>query len=308
MTTDSRTYLDPEVIQRVAGLELKARMIVEGYVSGLHRSPFRGFSVEFAEHREYVPGDDMRFLDWKVYGKTDRLYIKRYEEETNLEAHLVVDASASMAYTSSKGSGEGDQSHSKFDYACWSAAALAYLVTKQQDAAGLVLFDETVRKAMQAQSNRAHLRNMITELEAATPAQGTGIARALGEAGEAIRRRGLVILFSDLMDDSDEILRGLKQIRHRGHEVLLFHTLAHDEVTFPFERLTRFEGMEEIAHLVADPVSLRTAYLAEVKAFRRRLRRVCLANRIDLVEMDTADSLGVVLSAYLAKRAAVRKR
>jgi uncharacterized protein (DUF58 family) len=294
--------LDPEVIEKVSGLELKARLIVEGFISGLHRSPFRGFSVEFAEHREYVPGDDMRFLDWKVFGKTDRLYIKRYEEETNLDAHLVVDASESMAYSSLSGKG-----CTKFEYACWSAAALAYMITKQQDAAGLVLFDEQVRRVVPAASNRAHMRNIITELDAARPARGTGIARALGEAGEAVRRRGLVILFSDLMDDSEQILRGLKQVRHRGHEVLLFHVLAHDEVTFPFERLTRFEGMELPRHLTADPVALRAAYLEEVQQFRRRLRRVCLANRIDLVEMDTSESLGVVLSAYLAKRAATRR-
>ena len=303
MTTDSRTYLDPEVIEKVSGLELKARLIVEGFISGLHKSPFHGFSVEFAEHREYVPGDDMRFLDWKVFGKTDRLYIKRYEEETNLDAHLVVDASASMAFDSMDGRG-----CSKFEYACWSAAALAFLITQQQDAAGLVLFDEQVRRVVPAASNKAHLRNIIRELEAAKPESGTGIARALGEAGEAVRRRGLVILFSDLMDDSEEILRGLKQVRHRGHEVLLFHVLAHDEVTFPFERLTRFEGMEDLKRLTADPQALRTAYLEEVKQFRRRLQRVCLANRIDLVEMDTSESLGVVLSAYLAKRAATRRR
>ncbi len=283
-------------------------MIVEGFISGLHKSPFRGFSVEFAEHREYVPGDDMRFLDWKVYGKTDRLYIKRYEEETNLESHLVVDASASMAYTGRESGSSSKGGPSKFEYACWSAAALAYLITQQQDGAGLILFDEQVRKVVPARNNRAHLGNIIHELENAEPAHGTGIARALNEAGEAVRRRGLVVLFSDLMDDGDEILKGLKQVRHRGHEVLLFHVLAHDEVTFPFERLTRFEGMEDLSRITADPVALRTAYLAEVKEFRRRLRRVCLANRIDLVEMDTAESLAVVLQAYLAKRASVRAR
>ncbi len=302
MTTDSRTYLDPEVIEKVSGLELKARLIVEGFISGLHKSPFRGSSVEFAEHREYVPGDDMRFLDWKVFGKTDRLYIKRYEEETNLDAHVVVDASNSMGYRRRDGKGA-----SKFEYACWAAAALAYLITQQQDTCGLVLFDEAVRKVMPAASNKSHLMNLIKELEQAEPEGSTGIARALGEAGEAVRRRGLVVMFSDLMDDAGEILKGLKQVRHRGHEVLLFHVLAHDEVTFPFDRLTKFEGMETLDHLTADPVSLRDAYLEEVKQFRRRLRRVCLANRIDLVEMDTADSLGVVLSAYLAKRAPVRR-
>ncbi|MDA1194303.1 MAG: DUF58 domain-containing protein [Planctomycetota bacterium] len=300
MTTDSRMSLDPEVVEKISGLELKARSIVEGFISGLHKSPFRGSSVEFAEHREYVPGDDMRFLDWKVFGKTDRLYIKRYEEETNLDAHVVVDASNSMGYRSAKGP-------SKFEYASWCAAALAWLITEQRDSVGLVLFDENVRKVVPAASNRTHLMNILGELERALPGGNTGIARALGEAGEAVRRRGLVVLFSDLMDDSEEILRGLKQVRHRGHEVLLFHVLSHDEVTFPFDRLTRFEGLETDDVLTADPASLRAAYLEEVKQFRRRLRRVCLANRIDLVEMDTAEPLGVVLSAYLAKRGAARR-
>jgi uncharacterized protein (DUF58 family) len=294
--------LDPRVLEKVAGLELKARMIVEGYVTGLHRSPFRGFSVEFAEHREYVPGDDIRFLDWKVFGKTDRLYLKRYEEETNLEAHLVVDVSESMSYQSQDATGP-----SKLSYARMAAAALAYLITQQQDAAGLVLFDEKVRKALPAHSNTAHLRTIFQELEDATASRKTGVGRALSEVGEAIRRRGMVLLFSDLLDDPKEVVRGLKHVRHRGHEVLLFHVLAHDEVVFPFERMTRFEGMEEMPTLTADPASLRAAYLEEVSAFRKTLRRVCLANRIDLVELDASEPLGVVLAAYLAKRASRRR-
>jgi uncharacterized protein (DUF58 family) len=293
--------LRPEVVDRIAGLELKARHIVEGYVSGLHRSPFRGFSVEFAEHREYVPGDDVRFLDWKVFGKTDRLYIKRYEEETNLEAHLVVDMSQSMAYDDREG-----RLPSKLAYSTWGAAALAYLVTRQRDSAGLVLFDDSIRRALPAQSNEAHLRSLISELEAVQPSGTTGFGRALREIAEAVRRRGLVVLFTDLLGDEDEALAGLKHLRHRGHEVLLFHVLAHDEVTFPFQRLTRFEGLEGLPHRVADPVALRTAYLEEVRAFRHRLRRVCLANRIDLVELDTSMDLGVVLAAYLAQREARR--
>ena len=301
MTTDSQTSLRPEVVDRIAGLELKARHIVEGYVSGLHRSPFRGFSVEFAEHREYVPGDDVRFLDWKVFGKTDRLYIKRYEEETNLEAHLVVDTSESMAYADRNG-----KLPSKLAYASWAAAALALLITQQRDAAGLVLFDERIRLALPAQSNRAHLGSVISELESAQPARGTGLGKALAEVAEAVRRRGLIVLFSDLLDDGDEALRGIKNLRHRGHEVLLFHVLAHDEVTFPFQRMTRFEGLEDLPHRTADPVSLRAAYLRELEAFRKRLRRVCTANRIDLVEMDTSQDLGVVLTAYLTQREARR--
>ena len=300
--SDPQRSLDPRVLDQLAGLELKAKHIVEGYVSGLHRSPFHGFSVEFAEHREYVPGDDLRFLDWKVYGRTDRLYVKRYEEETNLEAHLVVDASESMSYRSAEGTGP-----SKLDYARWAAAALAWLVVGQQDAAGLVLYDERIRATVPAHANQAHLRSLLRVLEEAEPARSTETGRALSEVAEALRRRGIVLLFSDLLDDMREVVKGLRRLRQRGHEVILFHVLAHDEVTFPFERMTRFEGLEGLPRVTADPLALRTAYLAEVERFRRTLRRVCLQNRIDLVEIDTADSLGVVLAAYLAKRAATRR-
>lgn len=307
MTSDSRTSsarspLDPEVLERLSGLELKARAIVEGTISGLHRSPFRGFSVEFAEHREYVPGDDIRFLDWKVFGKTDRLYLKRYEEETNLEATLLVDTSASMGYARADGGGV-----SKLAYARLGAAALAYLITQQQDAAGLVLFDSELRAQLPARTGPAHVREIFSRLEAARPGGTTGVGRALLEASEAVRRRGVVVLFSDLLDDPREVLRGLRHLRQRGHDVLLFHVLAHDEVAFPFTRMTRFEGMEDALRLVADPVSLREAYLAELDGFRRMLRRACLANRIDLVELDTSQQLAVVLAAYLAQRAARRK-
>lgn len=301
MTSDFRRYLDPKVLDRVEGLELKARLVVEGYVSGLHRSPFRGFSVEFAEHREYVPGDDTRFLDWKVFGKTDRLYIKRYEDETNLEAHLVVDVSESMTYRGD------DVTWTKLDYARWAAGALAYLITQQQDAVGLALFDDQVRKTLPTGTNPLHLKNVFATLDAARPTGSTGVGRALREVGDALRRRGLVLLFSDLLDDPLAVARGLKMIRHRGHEMILFHVLDHDETTFPFERLTRFEGLEGLPTVVADPAALRAAYLQEVEGFRRSMRRACHANRIDYVPMDTSDSLGVVLQAYLAKRAARRR-
>lgn len=307
MTSDSRTSsarspLDPEVLERLSGLELKARRIVEGYVSGLHRSPFRGFSVEFAEHREYVPGDDIRFLDWKVFGKTDRLYLKRYEEETNLEATLLVDTSASMGYSTADGTGV-----SKLAYARMGAAALAYMITQQQDAAGLVLFDSQLRAQLPARTGPAHVRALFRRLEEARPEGTTGVGRALIEAGEAVRRRGVVVLFSDLLDDPREVLKGLRHLRQRGHDVLLFHVLAHEELTFPFTRMSRFEGVELPEHVIVDPVSVRAAYLAEVEAFQRTLKRACLANRIDLVEMDTAQPLGVVLAAYLAQRAARRR-
>lgn len=271
-------------------------------MSGLHRSPFRGFSVEFAEHREYVPGDDIRFLDWKVYGKTDRLYLKRYEEETNLEAHLLLDVSESMGYASSDGAGV-----SKLAYARMGAAALAYVITEQHDAVGLVTFDEGLRSTLPARTGPAHVQALFARLEEARPAGKTGVGRALTLAGEALRRRGVVLVLSDLLDDPREVLRGLRQLKQRGHDVLLFHVLAHDELTFPFERMTRFEGLEERLQVTADPVSLRQAYLAEVDGFRRTLRRACLQNRIDLVELDTTQNLGVVLEAYLAQRAARRR-
>ena len=301
-TSSARHRLDPEVLDKLEGLELKARAIVEGYVTGLHRSPFRGFSVEFAEHREYVPGDDIRFLDWKVFGKTDRLYLKRYEEETNLEAHLLVDVSESMAYAGAEG-----QAISKLAYARMGAAALAYVITQQQDAAGLVLFDEAVRATLPARTGPAHVQALFARLEEAKPSGKTGVGKALVQAGEAVRRRGVVIVFSDLLDDPREVLRGLRHLRQRGHDVLLFHVLAHDEVTFPFERMTRFEGLEGLPSVTADPVSVREAYREQVEGFRKTLRRACLQNKIDLVETDTAQPMGVVLAAYLAQRAARRR-
>lgn len=302
MTSDSRRFLDPRVLDRVEGLELKARLIVEGFISGLHRSPFRGFSVEFAEHREYVPGDDIRFLDWKVFGRSDRLYIKRYEDETNLEAHLVVDVSESMTY-------RGDSTeHTKLEYARWAAAALGYLLTRQQDAVGLVLFDDHVRKTLPPGSNPVHLRNLLAALDAAAPTGTTGVGRALSETAETLRRRGLVLLFSDLLDDPERIAEGLRAVRHRGHEMVVFHVLDRDETTFPFQKLTRFVGLEGLPEVTTDPKSLQKAYLAEVETAQRSLRRTCLANRIDYVPLDTSDSLGIVLSAYLARREARRRR
>jgi uncharacterized protein (DUF58 family) len=290
VSTDSSRYLDPKVLDRIEGLDLKARLIVEGYISGLHKSPFRGFSVEFAEHREYVPGDDIRFVDWKVFGRSDRLYIKRYEDETNLEATLVVDVSSSMTYR-----GES-VAHTKLDYARWAAAALAYLITQQQDAVGLCLFDDHVRKTLPTGNNPLHLKNVIGALDQAAPSPTTSVGKALKEVGDALRRRGLVLLFSDLIDDPRAIA-----------QILLFHVLDRDETTFPFERLTRFLDMEGPAAVVADPQALRAAYLAEVDEFRRKVRRTCLANRVDYVPLDTTEPLGTTLAAYLARRDARRR-
>ncbi len=293
---DYRRYLDPKVLDKISRLDLKARLIVEGFVTGLHKSPYRGFSVEFAEHREYVPGDDIRHLDWKVFGRSDRYYIKQYEEETNLVSYVVLDVSESMRYA-----GNG---MTKLDYGCCIAAALSYLIIQQQDSAGMVLFDDEVRSFMPASSNPTHLKNMLQELTRIEPKQKTDLARVFHEVAERLGRKGLVVVISDLFDDPTRILAGLRHLRHRGHDVIVFHVLDHDEVTFPLERITLFEGLEQGPEVIADPRALRQGYLDEINGFRKRVRRGCLGDRVDFVEMDTSTTLDVALSSYLASRAA----
>jgi uncharacterized protein (DUF58 family) len=287
--------LDPDVLKAISGLALKARLIVEGFVSGMHRSPFHGFSVEFAEHREYVPGDDIRFVDWKVYAKSDRYYIKQYEEETNLRCWLLVDKSESMEYG-------GVDGMSKMDYASHAAAALAYLITQQQDAVGLALFDSDLRTVMPPASSAGHLKALIHELETVKTGGTTGVAGAVQHAAEQIGRRSVVIVLSDLLDDPESILGAVQQLRHARHEVILMHLLDHEERTFPFERMTRFEGLEAFPGVMADPAALRTQYLAELDKFTRTMRHGCLGSRADFVELDTKTSLDVALSSYLASR------
>ena len=296
MAESSRKYLDPDVLKAISGLELKARLIVEGFVSGMHRSPFHGFSVEFAEHREYVPGDDIRFVDWKVYGKSDRYYIKQYEEETNLRCWILVDVSESMEYAGESGS------MSKIEYARHAAAALAYLITQQQDAVGLILFDSDIRSVRPPAASSGHLRALIHDLETAEPGGLTGVSNAVNHAAEQIGRRSVVMVLSDLLDSTDSILSAVRRLRHNKHEVILFHLLDHDERTFPFERMTRFEGMEEMPRVMADPAALRTAYLKELDGFTRAMHHGCLGNRTDFVSLDTRSRLDVALTSYLTSR------
>ncbi|MGH7162051.1 MAG: DUF58 domain-containing protein [Planctomycetota bacterium] len=294
MADDSRKYLRPEVLNTIEGLELKARLIVEGFLSGLHRSPFRGYSVEFAEHREYVPGDDIRHVDWKVYGKSDRFYIKQYEEETNLRAWIFLDVSESMEY--------GSGAMSKVEYGRHVAAALAYLVVRQQDAAGLCLFDNRIRSFFPAASSTGHLRVLLDALADVETGGPTGVGDVIHLAAEQIGGRGVVIVISDLLDKPESILRAVRRLRHRGHEVVLFHLLDHDERTFPFERMTLFHGLEAQPQVLADPAALRTQYLKELDEFTRALSRGCRGNRVDFVPLDTRDSLDVALSSYLVSR------
>jgi len=287
--------LDPKVLDTITRLELRARLVVEGFLSGRHRSPYHGVSVEFTEHREYVPGDDLRHLDWRVLGRSDRYFIKRYEEETSLTCTLVVDASRSMRYS-------GGGRMSKFDYASTVAASLACLVLKQQDFAGMALFDREVRSFLPATNNPAHLMAIVEALSEASPEEKTGVGRVLADVASRVNRRGMVVLISDLLDDPDEVLRGLRKLRTKKQDVIVFHVLDHDEIDFPFQKMYRFEGMEDLLRLTADPRALRATYLEVFNEYAGRLRKGCRGQDVDYVLLDTSRSLGVALTAFLATR------
>lgn len=291
-----QNYLDPAVLSKMKGLGLKARLIVEGFVSGLHKSPFHGFSVEFAEHREYVPGDDLRYVDWKVFGKTDRYYLKQYEEETNFGCHLLVDCSESMAYQS-----EG-AAMSKVEYARHVAASLAWLVVQQRDAAGLATFDTGVSNFLRASSAPSHLRQLIHLMETA-PAKGeTALGPILHDLAERIRKRGVVILLSDLFDDPESLMMGLKHFRHRKHDVTVMQVIDPAEQDFPFEDPTLFKGLESLPEQMAEPKALRKAYQREFDGFLKDVRRGCRDLSMDYVLLRTDMPLGVALSSFLSRR------
>jgi uncharacterized protein (DUF58 family) len=289
-------YLDPAILARLEGLALRARLIVEGYVSGAHRSPFHGFSIEFAEHREYTPGDDLRYLDWKVFGRSDRYCLKQFEEETNLVCHLLLDTSESMTYQSTLAA------MSKLEYAKCAAASLAYLILHQQDSAGLVTFDSEIRALVRPSSNPSHLQELHHVMETSPGGQKTATGPILHDLAERLKKRGIIMVFSDLLDDVDSLLAGLKHFRHRRHEVVLFHVLDPAEVDFPFDEMMLFRGLEGLPELLAEPRALRRAYLDELGKFTHRLQQGCRQQRIDYVPVRTDQSLEVVLSSYLASR------
>jgi uncharacterized protein (DUF58 family) len=292
--SDQTNTLDPQVLATLENLDLRARLIVEGFISGLHKSPFHGFSVEFAQHREYVPGDDLRRIDWKVFARSDRHYIKEYEEETNLVAYVLLDISESMRYASG--------AMSKLDYGATLAAALMYLMLEQRDSVGLALFDDHVRRLIRDSSNPAQRIELIHALENVQPDGKTDIGLVLDEMAGRVRRRGMILLISDLLGDADRLLTGLKHLRHQGHEAIVFHVLDEAELTFPFDQLTLFKGLEDAPQLYAEPRALRQAYLDEMNAFCERIRTECTDNRIDYQRLSTADRLDVALSTYLANR------
>jgi uncharacterized protein (DUF58 family) len=289
-------YLDPRTLAKLQGLELRARSVVEGYVSGGHRSPYHGFSIEFAEHREYTQGDDLRYVDWKVFGKTDKFYLKQYEEETNLVSYMLVDISESMRYQSA------DAPLSKLEYAQCVAASLSYLILQQQDSVGLVTFDNEIRSLVRASGNPSHLKQLLAVMENSRPERKTQTGPIFHDLAERLKRRGLVLILSDLFDDVPAMMAGLKHFRHRRHEVVVFQVLDPAELDFPFRQTTLFRGMEQLPDVLTDPRALRRAYLDEFGKFLQAVRKGCRAQRIDYVLLRTDQSLEIALSSYLASR------
>ena len=290
-------FLDPQTLASLEGLDLQARMVVEGYVAGMHPSPYHGFSVEFAEHREYVPGDDIRHIDWKVWSKTDKLYLKQYEEETNLLSYLLLDTSESMAYAS------GDNV-TKLQYAQFIVAALAYMILQQQDSVGLVVFDDAVRRYLKPGGQASQLKEVLHLLDVTPAREKSDLGVVFNELAERFKKRGVVAVFSDMFDDVSRIINGLKHFRHRRHEVIVFHILDPAELEFPFRETTLFKGLEEMPAILTDPHALKRAYQAEVKSFLKELEKACRMADIDYVPLRTDQSLDIALSSYLASRSA----
>lgn len=292
--------LDPDAVSRGETLGLMARRIVEGYRVGEHRSPFQGFAIEFAQHREYAPGDDIRHLDWKVQGRSDRYYIKQYEQDTNYVAHLVVDGSASMKY--------GSASLTKAQFAKGLAACLAYLILQQRDAVALALFDTEVREYLTRTDNLGRIQHIMDRLAAFDPTAPTGLGRALQQVSQSVGRRGIVILLSDLFDDEEGLHEGLRLLNYSGNEVILFHVLDHAELEFPFTGTCKFRDLESIQEVQTAPADIRKGYLASFGAFRRRILETCEKFNTHYVLADTSRSLSEVLSGYLAFRQSITRR
>jgi len=290
----ARQFLDPAVVARLGTLELRARTIVEGFLTGLHRSPFKGFSVEFAEYRQYIPGDDLSTIDWKVYARSDRHYVKKFEEETNLDCHIMLDVSGSMGY--------GSRGLTKFEYAQCLAASLAYLMNRQRDGVGLTAFDEGIVGMLPSSARPGHLRAMLVTLERLRLGQKTNVTKPMHQLASALTKRGMVVLISDLLDEPERVIRGLKHFQYRGTDVVVFHVLDPDELEFPFERATRFEDMESDAEVTLIPATVRSHYLQQMQALIDRYKRELGGAGIDYHLLTTADPLELGLMHYLSTR------
>ncbi|MBV8265804.1 MAG: DUF58 domain-containing protein [Planctomycetaceae bacterium] len=295
MAITAEKFLKPEVIRQVSRLDLRARFIVEGFIAGLHASPFHGFSVEFSEHRKYTAGDNIADIDWNVYAKTDRFYIKKFQAETNLTGYLIMDLSGSMGYTYR-------QELTKFEYGISLAAALGYLMIHQQDPVGLVAFDQQVRQSLAPRSKRSQLGNILSLLSRLKPAGATAIATSLHQVASMIRHRSLVMIFSDLLGDTDPILHALHRFRFAGHDVIVFHILDEAEALFPFEGMLELEDNETRETLLVDAEGIKADYLEEVAKFQATYRKECLAARIDYVPLHTGMPFDKALMSYLHSR------
>ncbi len=320
MQADYKKYLQPSVISRLANMELKAKFVVEGFIAGLHKSPYHGFSVEFAEHRQYMPGDDLKYLDWKVLGRTDRYYIKQFEEETNLKSYLIVDSSRSMHFKSSGAEfitkspfgkifrkkeqlkAIAKSNITKLEYSTYIAAALAVLMNFQKDAAGLVVYDETIRTFIPPKATSQNLKLILNQLSSIQPSGKTNTASALNIVAERIKRRGLIIIFSDLFDDQTAVINALKHFRYKKNEVIMFQVLDPVEMNFAIDSPTIFKDMETSQEMLSQPISVMNSYQDAVKEFINNYKTACLSNNIDYVLLSTETPFDTALLGYLNKR------
>ncbi|MCA9189772.1 MAG: DUF58 domain-containing protein [Planctomycetales bacterium] len=288
-------YLKPEVVRQISRLDLRAQFVVRGFLQGLHASPFHGFSVEFSEHRKYTSGDDPKDIDWLVYAKTDKYYVKKFEAETNITGYLVMDLSQSMGYTHR-------QELTKFDYAISLAAALCYLMVQQQDPVGLVTFDQKIRSSVPPKSKRTQIGNVLSLLARLKPTGQTDIAYSISQLSAMLRHRSLIMLFSDLLADPEPIIQSLRRVRHGGHDMILFHILDEAEVNFPFEGMLELEDPESSERMEVDATGFRDEYLQEIREFRDMYRRECIQTGIDYVPLDTSMQFDKALTEYLLSR------
>jgi uncharacterized protein (DUF58 family) len=288
-------YLDPEALGRLKNLTLAARQVVEGYFAGMHKSPHRGFSIEFAEHREYTPGIDPRHIDWRVFGRRDKLYVKQYEEETSLRCYVLLDKSGSMGYKSGG-------PLTKLEYSSFLAASLAYLMAFQHDSVGLITYDTRVRDLLPPRQGPGHLRVLMEKLEQTDPGGDTGLSQTFHQLAETLKRRALIVVISDLFDDPDKLIEGLKHFRHKKHEVIVFQTLDPAERTFPFDDVSRIEDLENQREVTSDPRAFRKAYLEGLAEFLAQIRAGCLGAQIDYTLAETDQPFDLFLGTYLARR------
>jgi uncharacterized protein (DUF58 family) len=288
-------YLKPEVINQIKRLDLRAQFVVKGFLQGLHASPFHGFSVEFSEHRRYASGDDPKDIDWLVYAKTDKYYVKKFEAETNITGYLVMDLSQSMGFTHR-------QELTKFDYGICLAAALAYLMIYQQDPVGLITFDTRVKDSLAPKSKRTQLGTLLAHLAKLKPTGPTDIGKSLTQIAAMFRHRSLVMIFSDLLADPGPVFQALRRLRHRGHDVILFHILDEAEVTFPYDGMVEFEDPETNELVVVDASAYRRDYQSEIAAFRAMYKQECFQSGIDYVQLDTSMQFDKALLEYLLSR------